>query len=421
MKETHVVIVGAGFGGLTAAKALGRNRELRITLIDRRNHYLFQPLLYQVATAGLSPADIASPIRAILSHYKNITVKLESVTRVDLEKKEVVLGDQTRVGYDFLILSCGAKHSYFRHPEWEDFAPGLKTLEQATEIRRRILLAFEKAENETDSVKQASWLTFVIVGGGPTGVELAGALSEMSQTTLLQDFRTIDPRKTRVILVEAGKTVLSTFAPSLRRRASKDLEQMGVEIRTSSRVTQVDSEGVHLGDEVISARTVLWAAGVRPSSINEILKSPLDPSGRVIIEPALHLPDYKEVFVIGDQAHFKTKEGDALPGVAPVALQQGKWAARNIQRKIKGREMLPFKYFDKGQLATIGKRKALLQFGKIRLFGTLAWYAWLFVHIFYLIGFKNRFSVMVQWAWNYFTSQKTARLIMKKDWKLHSS
>lgn len=415
MKQTQVVVVGAGFAGINAVKKLARNKNVHITLIDRRNYHLFQPLLYQVATAGLSPADIAVPIRSIFSDCRNVTVYLGNIDRIDLKTK-TIFGKEKSLSYDYLILACGAKHSYFGHNEWEEFSPGLKTLEQATEIRRRILLAFEEAEKESDPEKQKQLLTFVIVGGGPTGVELAGAIAEISRYTLEKDFRHIDPTRTRVILIEAGNRVLASFSEKLSKRAARDLEKMGVQIWTSSRVSKVNEDSVELGQETIRAKTILWAAGVLPSSLGKTLGTPLDPQGRVIIQSDLTVPDYPEVFVLGDQAHFE-ENGKPLPGLAPVAIQQGKHAAKNILRKLHNQEYLPFKYHDKGSMATIGRKKAVLQFDNIQFGGFVAWAAWLFIHIYYLIGFKNRFIVFFQWAWSYITLKRGARLIVNKEWR----
>jgi NADH:ubiquinone reductase (H+-translocating) len=416
MAKKRVVIVGAGFGGLNAAKMLGRSKQVGVLVIDRRNYHLFQPLLYQVATAGLSPAEIAVPIRSELSDYDNTTVYLGNVTEVDIRSK-LVRTDHETIPYDFLILACGAKHSYFGHNEWEDLAPGLKTLEQATEIRRRILLSYEMAEKEKDLEKQKSLLTFVIVGGGPTGVELAGAIAEISRFTLENDFRHIDPSRSRVVLIEAAQRILSTFHPDLAKRATRDLEGLGVQVWTNTRVTGVTLDGVALQDEFIKCNTVMWAAGVQPSSLGQKLGSPLDKMGRVIVEPTLNIPHYKNVFVIGDQSSFALEDGSTLPGLAPVAIQQGRHVAKNILRFERGEPYLPFKYFDKGTMATIGKRKAILQIGSFRAGGFFAWVAWLFVHILYLVGFKNKFFVFLQWSWSYVTFKKGARLIVGKEWK----
>lgn len=410
-----IVIVGGGFAGINAAKTLATNKNLSIVLIDRRNHHLFQPLLYQVATAGLSPAEIASPIRSIMNPYPNVDVVLGNVVSVDKTKKTVST-EINQYEYDYLILACGAKHSYFGNPEWEEYAPGLKTLEQATEMRRRILLAYEMAEMEKDPTKQKQHLTFLIVGGGPTGVELAGAIAEISRFTLEKDFRHIDPANTRVILVEAGKRVLSSFSPKLSKIATRDLEKLGVQIWTNTRVTKINAQEVQLGAETLKASTILWAAGVTPSSIGKELGVALDSVGRVIVEPDLSVKQFSNIFVLGDQASFVTEKGP-LPGLAPVAMQQGRWAAKNIIADFEGRERKPFKYVDKGSMATIGRRKAVMQAFGLEMSGVFAWYAWLFVHIYYLIGFKNRFFVFYQWMWSYFTFSKGARLISSSDWK----
>lgn len=411
----HVVIVGGGFGGLNAAKELANKSNIKVTLVDRRNYHLFQPLLYQVATAGLSPADIATPIRGIFSNAKNINVMLANVTGVELSANKIKT-DARDLSYDYLILACGAKHSYFGHTEWEDFSPGLKTLEQATEIRRRILLVYEQAEKETDEQIKKDLLTFVIVGGGPTGVELAGAIGEIARYTLERDFRNVHPNQSRVLLVEAGPRVLASFSAKISEHATRDLGRLGVEVRTNSRVTNITPLGVWLGSEFIAARTAIWAAGVQPSSLNRLLSANLDPSGRVIVNSDLSLPEHSNVFVIGDQAHFEVKPNCALPGLAPVAIQEGRHAAKNILRQVAGEKTKRFVYLNKGQMATIGRRRAVVQAGPIQFDGILAWLTWLVVHIYYLIGFRNRVMVMLEWAWSYLTFQKGARLIMAGDW-----
>ena len=412
----HVAIVGGGFGGLNAAKELANKPNINVTLIDRRNYHLFQPLLYQVATAGLSPADIAAPIRGIFTSATNIHVVLANVHGIDLNAKKLQ-ANGSEISYDYLILACGAKHSYFGHPEWEDASPGLKTLEQATEIRRRILLAYEQAEKETNAQSKNELLTFVIVGAGPTGVELAGAIGEIARFTLERDFRNVHPNQSRIILIEAGERVLPSFSPKISERAARDLAHLGVEVRTRARVTNVTSAGAWLGSEFIAARTAIWAAGVQPSSLNQLLGATLDSSGRVIVASDLSLPDHPNVYVIGDQAHFEKKADHALPGLAPVAIQEGRHAAQNILRQMTGQKTKRFYYFNKGQLATIGRRRAVVQAGPIQFGGFLAWVAWLVVHIYYLIGFRNRLMVMLEWAWSYITFQKGARLIMSDDWR----
>lgn len=414
--EARVVIVGAGFAGLKAARTLCRQRGIHITLIDRRNYHLFQPLLYQVATAGLSPAEIATPIRSVFSGNANVQVILGNVDQVRLQEKVVVSGDRI-YPYDYCLIACGAKHSYFNHPEWESFSPGLKTLEQATEIRRRILLAYEMAEKETDIERQRDLLTFVIVGGGPTGVEMAGAIAEISRKTLGRDFRRIQPERARVILVEAGPRVLAGFSEKLSRRATRDLENMGVQVWTSMRVTAVDEKGVSLGQDRIGARTVIWAAGVKPSTLGASLQVPLDSVGRVIVRDDLSLAQYPEVFVAGDQAYFPTADGRGLPGLAPVAMQQGQHVARMIAADLAGRPRWPFRYRDKGTMATIGRTKAVAQIGRLEISGVVAWAMWLFIHIFYLIGFKNRVFVFLEWFWAYATFKRGARLILDKEWR----
>lgn len=412
----RVVIVGGGFAGLNAAKVLGKApQKVEVTLIDRHNHHLFQPLLYQVAMAGLSPAEIAAPIRSMLSGFRNTRVVQGAVTGVDFEKRQVQ-ADGGRFGYDCLLLACGARHTYFGHEDWEEFAPGLKTIEQATEIRRRVLEAFERAEIEGDPQRQKSLLTFVIVGGGPTGVELAGAIGEMSRFTLARDFRNIDPKRTRVILIEAGPRILPAFHEELAAKAVRQLEKLGVQVWVSSKVTRVDGQGADLGDERLQAATVLWAAGVEASGLSKRLGLPIDTQGRVLVGPDLSLPEHPEVFVAGDQAHFE-QDSRLLPGQAPVAMQQGRWVARNILREIEGQPREAFRYLDKGQMATIGRSRAVLESGRVRLSGFIAWVAWLVVHIYYLTGFKNRLFVVIQWAWAYLTFRRGARLIVDKEWR----
>lgn len=411
-----VVIVGGGFVGLNAAKKLGRSRDIEVTLIDRRNHHLFQPLLYQVATAGLSPADIAAPIRSILSHYKNIRVLQGTVCSVDKTVNKVTT-DFGEVPFDYLILGCGASHSYFGHNDWEEFAPGLKSVEEATEIRRRILLAFEEAERLNDREKQRKYLTFVVVGGGPTGVELAGAIGEMSRFTLARDFRNIDSKLSRVILIEAGPRILPAFSPEQSSRATRDLESLGVQVWTSSPVTKIDSNGVEVGTERVHAATVLWAAGVQASKLGASLGCELDRQGRVIVEPDLSIPSHSNIFVAGDQAHFAHQTGRPLPGMAPVAIQQGRFIAEQILNDIASQPRGAFEYFDKGQMATIGRSRAIAEVGKFKFRGWIAWLAWLVVHVYYLTGFKNRFFVVMQWAISYLTYRRGARLIVNKDWR----
>lgn len=426
MEIRKVVVIGGGFGGLAAARALAHERgpggqKFEITMIDRRNHHLFQPLLYQVATAALSPAEISFPIRSIFASEQNVRVVLDEVIGFDMEKREVV-ATIGRYAFDSLIVAAGAGHSYFGHDEWQSFAPGLKTLEQATEIRRRILLAFEHAEMETDADKQRALLTFVVIGGGPTGVEIAGAIAEISRFTLERDFRRIDPSRTRVILIEAGARLLASFDESLVRKATRDLERMGVQIWTSTRVSEVTADGVRLGQESVQARTVIWAAGVKPSPLGKMIAEAVggatDPQGRVLVDELLRVRGSKSeapIFVIGDLAHATDMQGRALPGLAPVALQAGRYVAKVISQIASDKKTKPFNYVDKGQMATIGRRRAIVETGKIRFTGYFAWLTWLVVHIYYLIGFKNRFMVFVQWAWAYLTFRRGARLIQEKS------
>jgi NADH dehydrogenase len=416
----RVVIVGGGFAGLAAARALGGVAGADVTLLDRSNHHLFQPLLYQVAMAGLSPAEIAAPIRSLLSRHRNVRVLREEVLGVELAARRVVTASGG-MPYDTLVLACGAQHAYFGHEEWEAFAPGLKTLEQATEIRRRVLVAYEDAEKEEDPERKKRLLTFVIVGGGPTGVELAGAIGEMSRFTLARDFRRIDPKLTRVMLVEAGPRILPSFPEPLASRAVRDLEKLGVQVWTNSAVTQIDADGVELGPERIGAATVLWAAGVKPSPLSRTLGVPLDPQGRVIVAPDLSLPGHAEVFVAGDQARVPGPDGRPLPGVAPVALQQGRHVGRSLARELAGRPREPFRYRDKGQMATIGRSRAIVELGRLRFAGLPAWLLWIVVHIYYLTGFENRLLVVIQWAWSYLSFRRGARLIVGKRWRFYDS
>ena len=405
----HVVIVGGGFGGLYAARALA-GRPVRVTLLDRRNHHLFQPLLYQVATAALNPSDIAVPLRSILRRASNVTVFLANVERVDLAGHRVIL-DRGEIAYDALILAAGASHSYFGHDDWELLAPGLKTLEDALEIRRRVLLAYEDAERERDGAEQEALLTFVVVGGGPTGVELAGALGEISRQTITRDFRLIDPARARIVLVEGAPRLLTAFPESLSHAAQDALQRIGVEVRTGVTVTRVTTDAVWLGGEQIRARTVLWAAGVAAAPLARTLGVPLDRSGRVLVESDLSIPGHPEAFAIGDVAAFTHQTGAPLPGVAPVAIQQGRAVADNVMRRLRGQPTRPFRYRDKGSMATIGRAAAVAVIGRVKLSGLVAWLAWLLVHIMFLIGFRNRLLVLFEWAWAYVTWHRGARLI----------
>ncbi len=405
----RIVIVGGGFGGLKAAESLAR-LPVQITLLDRKNHHTFQPLLYQVATAGISPAEIAAPIRDILARHANVEVLLGEVLGFDLER-HIVHVHGFDLTYDYLIVAAGAMHAYFGHDEWEPLAPGLKTIEDALEIRRRILLAYELAEREAAITGKHRPLNFIVVGAGPTGVELAGTLAEISRKSLAENFRNIDPAKTRVLLVEAGPSVLTAYPEDLRRSAVEQLQHLGVEVRTNSPVTEVRSGEVRIGDDLLPAEVILWAAGVDASPLGHELGVPVDRAGRVFVEPDLSVPGHREVFVIGDLASMKDAAGKPLPGVAPVALQQGKWVARQIAADLAGKPRESFHYLDKGSLATIGRAAAIAQFGKIHISGFIAWLAWLFIHILFLIGFRNRIIVMFQWAWSYLTYERAARLI----------
>jgi NADH dehydrogenase len=405
----RVVIVGGGFGGLEAARAL-RKAPVQVTLIDRSNHHLFQPLLYQVATAGLSPADIAAPIRNVLRYQRNAEVLMAEVIGVDTAGKRVLMHDRAQE-YDYLILAMGAEDSYFGREEWAEFAPGLKSIPQATDIRRRILLAFEEAEIETDPEKRRALLTFVLVGGGPTGVEMAGAIAELSRMALASDFRHIDPRMARTLLVEAGPRILSAFSEDLSQKAQGALQRLGVEVMTGKKVEAIDAEGVTIAGERIPAHTVIWAAGVRASPAGKWLNAEMDRAGRVKVEADCSVPGRPEIFVIGDTATLLQNDRP-LPGVAPVAMQQGRYVAGVIRNRVLNRPALPpFHYHDKGNVATVGRAFAIMEAGKFKMYGFLAWIAWLTIHIFFLIGFRNRFIVLFQWAWAYFTFQRGARLI----------
>jgi NADH dehydrogenase len=422
----RVMIIGAGFGGLTAAQRLTR-LPVQITVLDRRNHHTFQPLLYQVATAGLSPGEIATPIRAILRARSNVEVLLEEVVDFKLDQKQVITRDQA-LDYDFLVIASGATHAYFGHEEWEPLAPGLKTIEDALEIRRRVLLAFELAErdqnerqknerqtNERQPAAGTSPLQFVVVGAGPTGVELAGTLAEIAHHAMNHEFRHIDPRQSRILLIEGGPRVLPTYSEELSRKAEAQLRHLGVEVQTSRMVTGIEPGAVWVGSEKIPSPVVLWAAGVAASPLGRKLGVPIDRAGRVLVEPDLSIPRHPEVFVIGDLAALSDENGKMLPGVAQVAIQQGKWVAETIARDLENQPRRSFHYQDKGSLATIGRAAAVAQFGKFEMSGYFAWLAWLFIHILFLIGFRNRLLVMVQWAWSYLTYERGARLITGSD------
>lgn len=404
-----VVIVGGGFGGLSAAKALS-GAPVKVILIDRSNHYLFQPLLYQVATAGLSPADIAQPIRGILRGQENVTMVLDEVKEIRPDSREVVTPDITFT-YDYLIVAAGARHHYFGHDDWEQFAPGLKSLADATEIRRRVLLAFEVAEKARTDAERIPAMTFVVVGAGPTGVEMAGAISELARFTLRKDFRVIDPADARVILVEAGPRVLPTFAPELSESALKQLHDLKVEVKLNSAVTRLAEGEVDINQEVIATRTVIWAAGNKASGLAAMLGGETDRQGRVKVNPDLTVAGRPEIQAIGDMISATYDDGKPVPGVSPAAMQAGRHAAENILRQIRGEQPLEWKYFDKGSMATIGRNAAVAQIGPMKFGGILAWAAWVFVHLLFLMGFRNRSAVFLQWVWAYFTYGKGARLI----------
>jgi NADH dehydrogenase len=408
--QPTVVVVGGGFGGLYAARSLAK-RGVHVVLLDRVNYHLFQPLLYQVATAALSPGDIAEPLRAILRKYRNVHVLLGEVDQIDVTTKKVRLTDGQQIAYDYLVVATGARHSYFAHPEWEAVAPGLKSLADALEMRRRIFLAFERAERATDPEHRAALLTFVVVGGGPTGVELAGAIAEIARHTVKQDFRAFDPAQARVILAEGGPRVLGTYPPDLSAKAQRALEKLGVEVRTNVLASNLTAESVQVGDDVVRTHTILWAAGVESSPLGRQFGLEVDRSGRVPVAPDLTVPGHPDVYVVGDLAAFRQPNGTLLPGIAPAAIQAGQAAAANIWRTIQGQPRRPFRYFDRGTMATIGRAAAVADIRGIHLSGFLAWMAWLVVHIFYLIGFENRLLVLTQWAWSYLSYERGARLI----------
>lgn len=421
-KLPHVVIVGAGFAGLAAARALA-SAPCAVTIVDRRNHHLFQPLLYQVAMAGLSPAEIAQPVRALLSKQANARVILGEVTQIDTAARRIG-GEFGQLQYDALVLATGAQHSYFGNDAWEVNAPGLKTIEQATEIRRRVLCAFEEAERATDPDVIKACLTFAVVGAGPTGVELAGSIGEMSRHTLASDFRHIDPTLAHVLLLEAGPRILTSFSEKISERAARDLKDLGVEVATGSRVTQIDATGITLPDRFIPARTVLWAAGVQASPLGKLLGVPLDRQGRVIVQSDLTPEGHPDVFVLGDTAHVLDDQGRPLPGLAPIAKQQGQHVGKQLKARFNATQggapapaLRPFKYFDKGSMATIGRGRAVAQIGKLEFGGFIAWTIWLFIHILYLVGFKNRLFVLMQWVYGYMRFTRGARLIVGPGWR----
>ena len=409
MPVPRIVIVGGGFGGLYAARALGR-APVDVTVVDRTNHHVFQPLLYQVATASLSPSQIAYPIRGVLRHQRNTRVLLAEVAAIDAARRTVLLTDGA-LPYDYLVLAPGARHSYFGHAEWEPLAPGLKTLADALDIRGRILLAFERAERESDPERRRALLTFVVVGGGPTGVELAGAIGEIACNVMARDFRSFDSREAQTILVEAGPRILPAFPASLAAKAERSLERLCVEVRTGEPVTRMEPDAVWIGGDRVASATVLWAAGVAPSPLARSLGVPLDRAGRVVVNADLTIPGHPDVFVIGDLAACADPAGRPLPGLAPVAIQQGEYAARAIVAAVSGEARAPFHYHDKGTMATIGRNAAVVDLGRLRISGYPAWLLWCFIHILWLIGFRNRFLVMIEWAWAYVRFERSARLI----------
>ncbi len=412
MHGPKVIVIGGGFGGINVVKKLARS-SCEILLIDKKNHHLFQPLLYQVASAALSPADIATPLREIFRNQKNASVIMGNVVSIDKKKKTVHLANGDVHQYDYLVVAVGARHSYFGHDEWEDVAPGLKTITDALSIRERILTSFEKAERQ-DSISEAQkYLNFVIIGAGPTGVEMAGSIAEIAHKTMFKNFRKINPSKSKIYLIEGAERVLPPYPPSLSKKAQKDLERMGVKVLTHSIVTHVSPEGVQIGDTTIEAKNIIWAAGNQASPLLKTLDVETDRAGRVIVERDLSIPSYPHIFVIGDAAHSKNKEGAPLPGVAPVAIQMAKYVGKVIKGQIKPQKRKPFVYFDKGSLATIGTNKAVGFFGKIRFSGLLAWLAWGFIHVVYLVGFRSRFTILLNWVFHYMTGMRGARLIHK--------
>lgn len=419
MEKVQVVIVGGGFGGLAAAKKLSKFNQVHTTLVDRRNYHLFQPLLYQVAMAGLSPADIAYPLRSLLPR-DTTSILMGDVKRVNKEEKWIET-EKNRIYYDFLILACGSTYTYFNSPQWEPFAPGLKTISQATEIRKRVFSAFEEAERSSDKATHDMYMTFVVVGGGPTGVELAGTLGEISRYSMLKDFEHINTYETKIILIEAGPTILPTMTPELQREAVNELAELGVEVRVNAMVTDLNETGITAGGKFIQAGTILWAAGVAANPLNAKLGLELDRQGRVIVTRNLSVPKHPDIFVIGDQAHYEWgADKKPLPGLAPVAMQQGRFVAKFIKRKVLGKEPPEFfRYKDKGQMATIGRSRAVAMFRGFQFYGFTAWMAWLLVHIYYLIGFRNRIFVLMSWAWTYLTFRRGARLIVEDEKLIH--
>ena len=417
--QANVVLIGAGFAGLSTARRLAGQRDVHLTIVDRRNYHVFQPLLYQVATAGLDDENVAVPIRAQFARAANVEVHLADIDTIDVEHK-LIQARSSQIAFDYLIVAAGAAHSYFGHPEWETYAPGLKTLEQAIEIRRRILVAFERAENERDEAARSAYLTFVVVGGGPTGVELAGAIADVRRTVLTRDFRRIDPRRARVVLCQGSPRVLPEFQERMSAKTARALAQLGVEVMTSTVVEHVDADGVVANGVRIAAKTVLWAAGVRASPLGAKLGVAVDHNGRVRVAPDLSIPDHPDVFVIGDLARFELPSGELLPGLAQVALQQGRIAAYNVLATVRNRPRKPFRYHDKGMLATIGKHRAVAQLRHVHITGYFAWVLWLFVHLLFLVGLHNRLQVLRDWVWSYVFSKRGARIITSSQWRLEA-
>ena len=412
MEKKRVIIIGGGFAGLNAAKKLGNKKNLEIILIDKRNYHVFSPLLYQVATGALNPADIAVPIRSILSKYPNIHVFLGKLKNIDFLQKKVYT-DFSIFSYDYLILAYGSKNTYYKEEKWRKYAPSLKSLEDATKIRQQIFLSYELAERENQEEKQKELLTFVIIGGGPTGVELAGALGEISRYTLSKDFRRINPARARILLIEKGERILPQFSKELSEYAARTLEKLGVTIWTNTSVSKIGKGYIQIGKEKIRTQNILWAAGIEIERISPL--NPKDPIGRIFVNKDLSHPSYKEVFIVGDMAYFPyTPSGKPLPGIAPVAIQQGKWAAKNILRDLQGKPRKPFLYKDKGMMAVIGKMRAIYQKGNFTLKGRIAWVLWVFVHIWYLIDFRNKLLVLIEWAWSFFTLKRGARIIREE-------
>lgn len=414
----QVIVIGGGFAGVAACLRLRNVRGCQVELIDRNNYHLFQPLLYQVAMAGLNPGDIATPLRRLFSSSRNISVKMAEVEKIALDQQRIFYDHQWR-SYDYLILACGAKHYYFGHEDWEEHAPGLKTIEQATEIRRRILTAFEMAEKTPAPTEQAKWLTFVVVGGGPTGVEMAGAIAEMSAVTLKKDYCRADLSKTRVILAEAGPRVLAGFPDQLSNATRVMLERLGVEVKLNCLASNLTETTIQLGDQIVESQTKIWAAGVHPAWLVQTVETNKDRVGRLLVEPDLSLPGHSNVFAVGDLSALLDKQGNPLPGIAPVAIQQGKYVGNQIRRDLKGRSRRPFRYYDKGMMATVGRSKAVVSTHGINFSGFFAWLVWALVHVVFLIEFKNRFFVFLQWSWAYFSFGRGARLIVQKHWRFY--